>query len=105
MSNLPWLTPPHSFPINKLSFGSDFAVVTAPGELFSALALEIMEKSHFGITMVTSQTNGAVGYIPTAEDFTAGGYETWFGEHSLLEPGAGELIVEKALELLENDGG
>ena len=55
-------------------------------------------------TYVISLANGELlGYIVTPEIATEGGYEA---SNSLLGAGAGELLVNKTLEMLdEMDGG
>ena len=51
--------------------------------------------------LVSSCTNGRVGYLPTREAFQRGGYETTFGPSSMLAPEAGALIVQVAGDLTE----
>jgi hypothetical protein len=76
----------------------DLALVSAPGELFVELGLEIKRRSPFGQTIVLELANDGIGYIPTRRAFDEGAYEP---EASALCPGEGERIVETAVRLLE----
>jgi len=93
--------PTYPFFITGMSVGDDFVIVTNPVELFCEIGMSIKENSPFKHTMVAEQTNGARGYVPTAEAFKRGGYETWYGEHSYLTTRAGEMIEKESLEILK----
>jgi neutral ceramidase len=71
--------------------------VSAPGELFVELGLEIKRRSPFGQTMVLELANDSAGYLPARRAYEEGAYEP---EASLFGPGVGEQIVEAALGLL-----
>lgn len=88
--------------LTGIRIGEDFAVVTAPAEVFVSIGLEIKSRSPIGQTMVVQQTNGALGYVPEAADFVLKGYETWYGEHSNLSVHAGETIRNELLAILTN---
>ncbi len=88
--------------LTGIRIGDDFAIITTPGELFAAIGLDIEKNSPFKYTMVVEQTNGALGYIPTTEDFKLKGYETWYGEHSNLSVNAGEIIKNESLNILKD---
>jgi neutral ceramidase len=75
----------------------DLALVSAPGELFVELGLEIKRRSPFGQTMVLELANDSAGYLPARRAYEEGAYEP---EASLFGPGVGEQIVEAALGLL-----
>jgi neutral ceramidase len=75
----------------------DLALVSAPGELFVELGLEIKQRSPFGQTTIVELANDSVGYLPTRRAFEEGAYEP---EASLFGPGVGEQIIEAALSLL-----
>ncbi|MCB1225475.1 MAG: hypothetical protein KDK99_06665 [Verrucomicrobiales bacterium] len=92
--------PTYPYMMTALRIGNDFAIVTNANELFCGIGLSIKKQSPFTRTMVAEQTNGAHGYVPTAEAFKNGSYETWFGEHSHLSTKAGEKIETTSLELL-----
>jgi len=87
--------------ITGIRIGDDFSIVTSPGELFVSIGLDIKSKSPIKHTMVVEQTNGAIGYIPAANDFELKGYETWYGEHSNLSVKAGETIRSESLDILK----
>jgi neutral ceramidase len=76
----------------------DLALVSAPGELFVELGLEIKRRSPFAQTMVLELANDSVGYLPTRRAYEEGAYEP---EASLFGPGVGVQIVEAAVGLLE----
>jgi len=79
----------------------DRAVVGVPGEFFCELGLQIKERAWPVQALISTCTNGRVGYIPTREAFVRGGYETTFGPSSMLAPEAGAMIVQTAVELIE----
>jgi hypothetical protein len=75
----------------------DAAIVAAPGELFTSVGEAIRQRSPFAHTMVVGYAGGHVGYVPDREAYESGGYEalvTW------LEPGAAEMLVETAADVL-----
>lgn len=74
-------------------------IVGIPGELFSSYGLEIRRRSPFKYTMISGYTNGYVGYIADAEAYEQGWYEAL---SSPLDPSAGSIIVESAVELLQS---
>jgi hypothetical protein len=80
----------------------DVAIISIPGELFCNLGKQIKAESGFETTFVTTLSNGCVGYLPTLEAFDGGGYETDLVRSSKLIPEAGNMVVEKAVELLKS---
>ncbi len=76
------------------------AIIGIPAELFSELGQQIKAVSPWKPTFVVELANGCVGYIPTAEAFDGGGYETELVRSSKLVPQAGEMVVQKAVQLL-----
>ncbi|MBC7109123.1 MAG: neutral/alkaline non-lysosomal ceramidase N-terminal domain-containing protein [Methanomassiliicoccales archaeon] len=75
----------------------DCALLAFPGELFVEIGLEIKTKSPFKYTFIIGYANGYVGYVPTKQAFTEGGYEVVATDFA---PEAHEIIVEESLELL-----
>jgi hypothetical protein len=75
------------------------ALVTVPGELFSALGRRIRERSPFPLTYIVGYTDGHVGYLPGVREYEAGGYEALA---SPLVPDAGDQVVEACVGLLES---
>lgn len=94
--------PAYDYLITGIRIGNDFAIITNPNELFCSIGLSMKSRSPFKYTMVSEQTNGAHGYVPTAKAFEGGSYETWFGEHSYLTMRAGEIIEDESLEILNH---
>jgi neutral ceramidase len=80
----------------------DLALVSAPGELFVELGLEIKRRSPFAQTMVVELANDSVGYLPTRRAYEEGAYEP---EASLFAPGVGEQILEAAVGLSQRLSG
>jgi neutral ceramidase len=77
----------------------DGAIGTLPGEIFSETGLSLKKNSPFKFYFTISHANGQFGYIPPAEQFKLGGYETWLCSGSLLEVNAAEKL-EQALSAL-----
>lgn len=75
-----------------------FTQVGVQGELFVALGQQIREELGEATTCIAALADGTVGYIPTADAFTEGGYEP---NASVLEAGQGERLAEAAIELVQ----
>lgn len=80
----------------------EVVLVGIPGELFAALGLEIRQRSPYRHTFVVGLANDEIGYIADRQGYADGGYQTWFCNHSRLEPGEGERMVEAVLSLLDS---
>ena len=74
------------------------AFVAIPGELFVELGRDIQRNSPFPYTFVVTLANDSLNYIPTRAAFDEGAYEP---TSARMAPGGGELIVVRALELLQ----
>jgi neutral ceramidase len=96
-----------ALPFEVQAFAFDGAAIVAlSGEVFVEIALAIQEQSAFEPTIVLGYTNGCVGYVWPRKVWEEGGYEP---AHSImyygtlpLEPGAGEMVVEAAVEALRS---
>ncbi len=78
----------------------DTVLVGLPGEIFAEFGRQIRAASPFAHTLVAELANGCHGYVPTAQAFPGGGYETWLARSSKLVPEAGDLMLEAARHAL-----
>jgi hypothetical protein len=85
--------------VQVLRFG-DRAYVSFPCELFVRLGLRLKEQAHPLRAHSVGSANGYIGYVPTADAFARGGYETTFMNTSKTAPETGDLLVDAALRLL-----
>lgn len=78
--------------------------VTAPGEMFVELGLDLRRASPFAYTNPVSLANGSVGYVPTLEAFAAngGGYEQRLSSYTNLVPDAGPRMVREGIRLMRS---
>ncbi len=91
--------------ISAVSIGDSVAIATNPAELFVEFGLEIKKRSPFKTTFISELTNGYCGYVPTEAAFLQKGYETHRTVFtSRLSKGAGRMIVERSVEMLEKCG-
>ena len=79
----------------------DFALVALQGEVFSALGDTVKEGSPYKSTLVADCANGRMGYVLSQDQYGQQGYEERPARSSPYAPGAGEAMVETALELLK----
>ena len=86
--------------IQAITIG-DTAVLGVPGEFFTVLGQEIKRRSPYRYTYVFELSNDYIGYIAERQGYELGGYQTWTGLHSFLEPGTGEEIVAESVKLLD----
>jgi hypothetical protein len=84
--------------IQVLRFG-DIYLLGLPGEVLVELGLELKHRASVKRLMVASLANDVIGYVCHAAAYDEGGYESVQGTN--LAKGAGELIVRRALELIE----
>jgi len=71
-------------PVQTLTIG-ETALCTFPGETFVELGQAVKKASRHKLTVTVSIANDACGYIPTAEAFDLGGYETWRAKSAYVE--------------------
>jgi neutral ceramidase len=80
----------------------DLAVASTPGEMFVQLGLEIKRRSAAPHTFVVELANGWVGYLLNPGGFAEGGYEASPGPWTKVSEDAGQMLVDKAVELIED---
>ena len=86
--------------VQVIALGPDLAIVCLPGESFVDLGLAIKRASPFRTTMVVELCNCVETiYIPPRVAYVGGSYEV---TNSTVQPGAGELLVETAVRLLQD---
>jgi neutral ceramidase len=78
----------------------ELAIAAIPAEVFAEIGLQLKSKSPFHPTFTIELANGYHGYLPTAAQHAAGGYETWRARSSHLEVDAAAKIVTVLMELL-----
>lgn len=94
---------PETVPIILQAFQlGDLSIAAIPCEVFVEIGLELKEKSPFDALFTISLANGYNGYLPTPEQHSLGGYETWRARSSYLEVEASEKISKKVLQLLNS---
>lgn len=77
----------------------DVHLLGLPGEVLVEVGLEIKKRASVKRLIVTSLANDAIGYVCHARAYDEGGYEP--GPGTNLARGAGEIVVEHALKLIE----
>ncbi len=83
-------------PLYCISFG-DVAFASAPFEMFNTNGIALRAASPYKMTFNCSYTNGACGYMPSAEGFDHGGYEV---DTCYFEKGTGERVVNESVRIL-----
>jgi hypothetical protein len=84
--------------VQVIALGSDLAIVCLSGEVFVDLGLAIKRASPFRTTLVVELCNCVETiYVPTRVAHAGGSYEV---TNSTVQPGAGELLAETAVQLL-----
>jgi hypothetical protein len=79
----------------------DAALVGLGTEMFVEFQLMIKERSPFEHTYVASYANDYAGYVATRRAFMGGSYEVWPTLNARIGREGGYLMVDKAVELLE----
>ena len=81
--------------VRTLLIGSDLALASFPGEFFVEHGLRLEAESVVTNTLFVGYSNGHLGYFPTIKAAAQGGYGA--GTSTIVEVGAGELLVNRAL--------
>jgi hypothetical protein len=83
--------------VQVFRISDDVAIVGLPSEIFVELGLSIKQRSPFRQTFIIELANDSFGYVPTKRAFAEGNYEP---TNSLIAPGGGERLADKAVEML-----
>jgi hypothetical protein len=75
----------------------DVALVGLSAEVFNEIGRAIKNASPFRHTVIITHCNGGSGYLPNSSAYEGGGYEI---ESSRFAPGAAELAIEEAVQML-----
>jgi hypothetical protein len=75
----------------------DIGILGMDAEVLTEVGLAIKQGSPFSHTFIVTHCNGAQGYLPPKHLYKEGGYEI---NTSPFAPGAGEIAVKEALNLL-----
>jgi hypothetical protein len=89
--------------LNLVHLG-DAEILTIPGEALPNIGFYLKRKMHGKHNMLFGLTNEAFGYILTKVDFQSFARYDYISRTSLGEM-TGEILVEKALELIDRAGG
>lgn len=68
-----------------------------PGEIFCEFGMELKQRAEAEQTYVIGYANGSIGYVPTREAYSEGGYEVQSALH--LADEAGEVLLEETVAL------
>ena len=83
----------------------DCAIVGMPGEIFVRIGMAVAEESPFPHTIPISHANGAVGYVPTADQIPLGGYEIKMARARrygiYIAPESDQVLIDSALTALQ----
>ena len=79
-----------------ITVGEQIAFAAFPGETLNALGVEVKRCSPFSTTLIASNANSYIGYLPPEEEWALGGYEVedahrWCGLPGVAQ-GAPELV-------------
>ena len=95
--DLAGLTSPRPMEVQVFRLDAETAIVCLPCEVFVELGLAIKRASPFRNTLVIEICNDRPSYVPTAKAFAEGSYEV---TNARVKPGAGEMLVDAAVRLL-----
>ena len=79
--------------------GVSIGLVSEPAELFCTYGIQARAQSPFATSLVLGLANGMIGYVPTPNVYTEGGYEC---EVTQVAPGAGEQLCQTMIEALHD---
>jgi hypothetical protein len=73
------------------------ALLSMPGEPFTEINQQIVERSPFQHTLFSGYSNGGFGYLPMPSAVEVGGYEV---ATSPFSPDAANIVINESIELL-----
>jgi hypothetical protein len=90
------------FEIQVLALG-DMVVLGMEGEIFSRYQLDL--EAEFGPAVLCGFANGCIGYVPTADEYSRGGYEVdeaykVYPSVQMIAPASEALIRQGVAELV-----
>jgi neutral ceramidase len=88
---------PFTAEVQALQLSSDLVWVGLPGEIFVELGLDLKARATSRWTIIATQTNAALGYIPHSAAYPQGNYEV---VSSRVQSGSGEALVAAALKAI-----
>ena len=77
----------------------DIYILGLPGEVLVEVGLPIKKRAGLEKLFIVTLSNDAIGYVSHSAAYDEGGYEP--GTATNLAKGAGEIMIEQALELIE----
>lgn len=77
----------------------DVYLLGLPGEVLVEVGLEIKKRSPVEKLLIVTLANDSIGYVCHRQAYDQGGYES--GPGANLAPGAAEILIEHALELID----
>ena len=89
--------------VNTVVLGDQLAIATFPGEFFVEHQMRLRASSMVPNTLFFGYCNGELGYFPTIRAAAEGGYGG--KEATIVEVGAGERLVDRALIRLHHQIG
>lgn len=84
-------------PLQVIRIGK-LTLSAVPAEMFVEHGLQLKEATYNPFALMVCPANGYIGYVPTAEAFSQGGYEPALGP-GYLEPDAGEKILTTLIKM------
>jgi len=79
-------------PIQAFRVG-DLGIAAIPNEVLVEIGLELKARSPFKQAYTHSNAGGYFGYLPNAEQFRLGGYESWIGTCWFEEGAAADMVT------------
>ncbi len=75
----------------------DITWVTFPVELFHEIGMTIKARTHSPFPQIVGYCNGSLGYLPTQQSYSEGGYESW---STPFDPATEKIFVKGVDQLL-----